>query len=273
MATVRIFPYRRQHSFRTTYEKRQGSPVNNKRRKAFTLIELLVVIAIISIIAAILFPVFAQVREKARASACLSNAKQIALADLQYTQDNDEMLFSNPEASRGTFFSILLMPYIKNEDVWHCPDQTTNPMGFGAYKVYPTTYVVSYGLASPGPHAPRRLLRWKEPDPYPVTVLDTPAEIALLSDAVYYWNWTVCEQDPAKAPGVGSYYFGQQDPSSYTSFVGQPTHHGGNNFVFGDGHARWKPVVALPAGNPEEWAGYDPGARAMDGDCMIFSHS
>src|SRR5436853_4751504 len=61
-----------------------------RRNRGFTLIELLVVIAIIAILAAILFPVFAQAREKARAAACLSNTKQIALAFTMYTQDYDE---------------------------------------------------------------------------------------------------------------------------------------------------------------------------------------
>ena len=61
-------------------------------RRAFTLIELLVVIAIIAILAAILFPVFAKAREKARQSSCLSNTKQLALGMLQYTQDYDERL-------------------------------------------------------------------------------------------------------------------------------------------------------------------------------------
>src|SRR2546426_12101544 len=61
-----------------------------QRRKGFTLIELLVGIAIIAILAAILFPVFAQAREKARAASCLSNTKQIALAFFMYTQDYDE---------------------------------------------------------------------------------------------------------------------------------------------------------------------------------------
>jgi prepilin-type N-terminal cleavage/methylation domain-containing protein len=64
----------------------------NSRNQAFTLIELLVVIAIIAILAAILFPVFAQAREKARQASCLSNAKQIGLAGQMYAQDYDEIL-------------------------------------------------------------------------------------------------------------------------------------------------------------------------------------
>ena len=66
--------------------------IMHRSRRAFTLIELLVVIAIIAILAAILFPVFAQAREKARGAACLSNMKQIGTATMMYAQDNDEYL-------------------------------------------------------------------------------------------------------------------------------------------------------------------------------------
>ena len=96
-----------------------------KKRNAFTLIELLVVIAIIAILAAILFPVFAQAREKARQTQCASNLKQIALGVLQYTQDYDERF---PMAWIGQYnlstVSIVteLNPYLKSSAIWKCPD-------------------------------------------------------------------------------------------------------------------------------------------------------
>ncbi|MDX1934732.1 MAG: DUF1559 domain-containing protein [Capsulimonadales bacterium] len=108
-------------------------------KKAFTLIELLVVIAIIAILAAILFPVFAQAREKARTISCLSNAKQMGTAMMMYAQDYDETLFlyrnriPNPftgQAGVGTssapltFWNQTLQPYIKSFDLFRCPSNT-----------------------------------------------------------------------------------------------------------------------------------------------------
>jgi prepilin-type N-terminal cleavage/methylation domain-containing protein/prepilin-type processing-associated H-X9-DG protein len=100
-----------------------------KRRFAFTLIELLVVIAIIAILAAILFPVFAQAREKARSASCLSNTKQISLAGLQYIQDYDEcypISIYSPDlftASPAHIVSAVdeLYPYMKNIQILQCP--------------------------------------------------------------------------------------------------------------------------------------------------------
>jgi prepilin-type N-terminal cleavage/methylation domain-containing protein/prepilin-type processing-associated H-X9-DG protein len=111
---------------------------NQKKKLAFTLIELLVVIAIIAILAAILFPVFAQAREKARAISCLSNQKQVMLAALMYVQDYDETfplaLYDGVTPSdtygggstadeAGTYtWARLIEPYFKTWQILTCPD-------------------------------------------------------------------------------------------------------------------------------------------------------
>ncbi|MBC7287500.1 MAG: DUF1559 domain-containing protein [Armatimonadetes bacterium] len=100
-------------------------------RKGFTLIELLVVIAIIAILAAILFPVFARAREKARQASCQSNIKQIALGILMYAQDYDEILPSNAvfPPSGAIRWPALVMPYVKNADLFTCPSEKTVAIG------------------------------------------------------------------------------------------------------------------------------------------------
>jgi prepilin-type N-terminal cleavage/methylation domain-containing protein len=101
-----------------------STPTNPRWRRGFTLIELLVVIAIIAILAAILFPVFAQAREKARQAACLSNLKQMGTAVMMYSQDFDETLplgYSSPLAATGRTWMHFVMPYAKNRDIWTCP--------------------------------------------------------------------------------------------------------------------------------------------------------
>ncbi len=102
-------------------------------RSAFTLIELLVVIAIIAILAAILFPVFAQAREKARQTSCISNEKQIALASTMYVQDFDETFaierepnVYNPPGPFGITWRATIQPYLKNTQVFYCPDDVSN---------------------------------------------------------------------------------------------------------------------------------------------------
>lgn len=92
-------------------------------RTAFTLIELLVVIAIIALLAAILFPVFAQAREKARQTACLSNMRQMGLGVQMYTQDYDERVPLAATATATGFLNWhnLMDPYVKNTQIWACP--------------------------------------------------------------------------------------------------------------------------------------------------------
>jgi prepilin-type N-terminal cleavage/methylation domain-containing protein/prepilin-type processing-associated H-X9-DG protein len=106
--------------------------------KAFTLIELLVVIAIIAILAAILFPVFAQAREQARKTSCLSNAKQLGLGEIMYIQDYDETMTEMYNAGapllrqNGSVYRTvqpwtqMIQPYLKNTDINLCPDNVGN---------------------------------------------------------------------------------------------------------------------------------------------------
>lgn len=112
----------------------QLSSVRTRTSKAFTLIELLVVIAIIAILAAILFPVFAQAREKARQTSCISNEKQMGLGIQMYAQDFDEMF---PLAHRfdamdnwtnlwSTSWAITTQPYAKSYDIFRCPDDSNH---------------------------------------------------------------------------------------------------------------------------------------------------
>lgn len=100
-----------------------------KKRVGFTLIELLVVIAIIAILAAILFPVFAQARETARKASCQSNLKQIGNAWMMYTQDNDEKSNNNTwnggNGQLNQIFGQRLQPYLKNYRVLSCPSDST----------------------------------------------------------------------------------------------------------------------------------------------------
>ena len=118
------------------------------RNRGFTLIELLVVIAIIAILAAILFPVFARAREKARQTACVNNLKEIVLAALMYAQDYDEQgvffcqrHYTDPLPEQ---YNWLLHPYIKNWQRWSCPSHTNefNPNDSDHY-----TSTGGYGIA------------------------------------------------------------------------------------------------------------------------------
>ncbi|MES2460745.1 MAG: DUF1559 domain-containing protein [Armatimonadota bacterium] len=212
-----------------------------KRPRGFTLIELLVVIAIIAILAAILFPVFAQAREKARQTACLSNFKQIGNALMMYTQDYDETMpfhslgsgdwivanYNDPTIFAGFNpprypWMYLIQPYLKNTQVFSCPNAPDNT-----------------GAASP----------------------------TALSRASYYGNGVVLGRAVAEIPNPASIIWSQEGPDTTKNAVTRPArigefgtvyrawlassysniHSGGGNLLYCDGHAKWAKQSAIPA--------------------------
>ena len=155
-----------------------------RSNRAFTLIELLVVIAIIAILAAILFPVFAQAREKARQTACLSNARQIATAVAMFAQDHDEMLpkaWFNDVVNGPTGWPVetgwdtAIYTYVKNQQLFKCPSDSNNAVR-GSWAVsggIPASY--RYNLSN-HPNGP-----W---DALSLAALDRPAEAILILESV-----------------------------------------------------------------------------------------
>lgn len=151
------------------------------KNKGFTLIELLVVIAIIAILAAILFPVFAKVREKARQATCQSNEKQIGLGILQYVQDYDEKFPGGApgavqSAEPGMGWAGAISPYIKSTGIFKCPDDTGSPVTTGGFTAYPISYAMNLYLGNE-----------------PQAVVQDPATIVLTSEvsgAVAYLSYS-----------------------------------------------------------------------------------
>jgi prepilin-type N-terminal cleavage/methylation domain-containing protein/prepilin-type processing-associated H-X9-DG protein len=223
------------------------------KRRGFTLIELLVVIAIIAILAAILFPVFAKARAKARQATCLSNMKQIGMATMMYAQDYDEalppalgvsdQLILSPGGKAWQawgngpyyyYYYTYLLPYIKTDKIFMCPES-----------IHPDSWYYSYSPnVSIFSHV-ADLSRGKT-----LSVFDSPASVYLYYDAgsswVKYKNW----YEPAL--GAGCYYFpgsgkyngitnptaASDDSQVYGDYM-KPRHTDGLIVVFGDGHAKY----------------------------------
>jgi len=143
----------------------------NRPHHAFTLIELLVVIAIIAILAAILFPVLAQARARARQTLCASNTRQIGLGILMYLQDYDETLVPVAIASadgNGILWPTLVQPYIKNDQVRLCPDDV-----HGRINSYGLNEITFPDLTDPG-SAQSNVLT--------LAAFQTPAETVMLAE-------------------------------------------------------------------------------------------
>ncbi|MDI9583748.1 MAG: DUF1559 domain-containing protein [Acidobacteriota bacterium] len=192
------------------------------RRAGFTLIELLVVIAIIAILAAILFPVFARAREKARSASCLSNVKQLCLGAQMYSQDYDEEVLSSYIG--GVWWNNLVMPYVKNTQIFQCPSNKTAYCGYGHNHC---------NLGYNGSVSMSRVAK--------------PSETVLLCDTGLITNPTAAPND-WREDGTGQYYgrwpnnvpYWDTDPRRAV-----PRHNGLCNTGFLDGHAKAMTMDAL----------------------------
>ena len=217
------------------------------RAAGFTLIELLVVIAIISILAAILFPVFASAREKARQASCLSNERQIGLAFMQYTQDNDETVPPNDQRSKTTNNLVanwidLMYPYTKNTQVFLCPSA---PEGEYTAAVANPTLLYTYACNNVYFWDPTESIFGASGTGTPIsTIADTSGTIFIGDMAsvsrdpfwkVYHYQVVGAAVWPTNPPTFGDQLQGR--------FAAR--HNGGSNFVFFDGHAKWMTLNAL----------------------------
>ncbi|RYD72911.1 MAG: prepilin-type N-terminal cleavage/methylation domain-containing protein, partial [Verrucomicrobiaceae bacterium] len=153
------------------------------KRSAFTLIELLVVIAIIAILAAILFPVFAQAKAAAKKTLCLSNTKQMNTSFIMYAGDADDTMLTqhNGTGDIGEF-QFLLQPYMKNQLIQICPEATNMKPAAGGITIVPNTYAVNrYVIDKTSYYG----------DLSNASSWSTPAESILIADAANFYSGTV----------------------------------------------------------------------------------
>jgi len=239
----------------------------SRRQRGFTLIELLVVIAIIAILAAILFPVFAQAREKARLTACISNMRQIGTSLMMYVQDYDEtypyIRFHGATADKGMHTYVwknAIAPYLKNIDVLACPSNpysraipgipgknTTPPGPAGAnaegWEMEPGQRMpISYAMNSCA-------ATWYPADDNRTSPPTRLSQVVRPADTII-----ICENQWPTAEAHAPDWLWNVCPGLFTHPAGKVA-----NFIFYDGHAKTKKWAAtLFPVNQNNWEAHDP---------------
>jgi prepilin-type N-terminal cleavage/methylation domain-containing protein/prepilin-type processing-associated H-X9-DG protein len=212
--------------------------MSRRYRSAFTLIELLVVIAIIAILAAILFPVFAQAREKARQTSCTSNLKQLGTAMMMYAQDYDESYPSNWYPQNGHWANVVL-PYLGQGNQLYTGGVMICPSA--AYKNW--SYSMSQALNSWN----SSLNAWTG---LPMSAVTRPAEVVAVGETVQVqaYKSTAAQMEADKncwggenGNGVGANILDDDNADSTKPCYSMPRyrHSGGASFTFADGHVKW----------------------------------
>ena len=234
--------------------------------KAFTLIELLVVISIIAVLSAILFPVFAKVREKARQISCLSNEKQLGLAFMQYAQDNDET-FPSDSDHYGQGWAGKMYPYVKSTGVYGCPDDPTQPTAGASKLSYALNAAYVGGVSFYYPQITQS---------YNNTVVQrSPSNTVLLfeiqgntngpthqagvpvndpneesSGSGLGSNAGACGLSPTTNWCYGKYATGDISGGGLAPIGGKGVHNDGANYLASDGHAKWLRPDHISGGAP-----------------------
>ncbi|BDI31651.1 hypothetical protein CCAX7_37020 [Capsulimonas corticalis] len=237
------------HSYQ--FNKMTENDGSTRTHRGFTLIELLVVIAIIAILAAILFPVFAKAREKARQISCVSNMKQIGLGVLQYCQDYDNLVPATDQYGGSTEAYIVaarLQPYMKSFQVFKCPDSSASmgtmqaqqhDNGSGDYVTDPATIGLPVSKVGDAKYYN---------DVYPPTDYKFNPSFYGAATPRSLDSSDICSPSQASLaidwPPIDTAWPG---PSFWSSHGGAPKgrHTDGSTVMFADGHAKWYPFTIL----------------------------